>query len=277
MQAEKVQNQELKAHIRQTLKSTLQPVIEDPQGFLSRVLGDLSGKRNLSGRITLDNKNYWLKLLPANRSVTINRKLEQAWACSLALATFDIATPRCYLAAHLQQQFQGISGVIIYEYCSGGQTLRDYLSGSDSESRDRTYQQLGQFLRQFHDHGFRHRDLRFTNILYREKNNSDQASGKFMLVDVNRVKRYRNVRCLDRIRDIERLLMPEEKLFMFYRAYTGESSIAGEMTELAKKRLEFWLRLKKHSTYTGKLLTRLWYYYWEVRCYQRPIALAEKP
>lgn len=218
----------------------------------------------------------WLKWFPAKslhgsmRYFGREGKAGRAWHTVWALQQAGVNTPSALAVLEGASLSNRSQGIVIFEDIGDSNLLAELRQpGVLRDTRHQTmFRELGAFLKQFHDAGFRHRDLQGGNILVQVG-----EEYRFYLIDTNRMRRHRFLTPIQRIRDLERLAFRESELQAFVKGYqlphkTGDQTIA-----LLRQRRMLMQKFGKLPKPLGKVVYKLWYYAWEIRAYKRSIPL----
>ena len=137
----------------------------------------------------------------------------------------DRGLPTARPLAVLQRYRRGLprEGYLLFEYIAGAVELPDAVSQTTGIERRRLAETLGRLLRDVHDRGVSHRDLKAPNILV--------AGGEPVLIDLVGVRVGLNIQDAERIRNLARLnasfagsaLVTWADRLRFLRAYSSWS------------------------------------------------------
>jgi len=245
----------------------------DPEALFQQDGGErVRSKRNLTVRIRINGEAVWLKRFrpanPVDRFVYAVRpgKAVYAWNAAMALLENGFHAPRPVVGLRSAGRLGGAAGIVAFEDVAGATPLRQVLdaalareTGSELAS---VMGALGPCLRRFHDLGFRHRDLRSGNILA-----APEGDGwSFCFIDLNRLRIQPPLTTMQRLREVEKLGLPERGLIAFFEAYMPDRD-AHDMTALYTARVRHAGRLQRLPA--GKLVYKAWYYWWEARAFSR--------
>lgn len=243
----------------------------DPETLLQRQGREVAhSKRNLTVRTRVKGGALWVKRFrpasPVDRLVYAARpgKAVYAWNAAMALLENGFDTPRPRVGLRRAGRLGGAAGIIGFDEAAGYTTLREVLDGEPGARAElgSVMRALGSCLRRFHDLGFRHRDLRTRNILAAP--NGDGWS--FCFLDLNRLRVQPPLTTTQRLREVERLNLPEEGLAAFFETYMPGGDGA-RLAALYTGRVRYAERLERLPA--GGLIRKAWYYWWEMRAFSR--------
>ncbi len=173
------------------------------------------------------------------KSIVLHSKAYKAWRGSNQLKDCGIQTPVpvAFLekkhSLFLEQSFF-LSGMV-----RGIEEIR-HLFPSLSEDELRLFlKELARFLLYSHQQGILHRDLSDGNILVRK---DEHGKYIFYLIDTNRIRKKKRIRCLSRVKNLIRLGIPPASQREFLMQYLGK--------ERLNNLFWFWYKLNKNS-YSG--------------------------
>lgn len=227
-------------------------------------------RRNLVVRVRIGRTPVWIKRFrpshPVDRIVYAARpgKAVFAWNAAMALIDNGFCTPRPLFALRAAGRLGGASGMVAFQDIADhlplGRVLAEDAHGPSQ--RDRIMSELGTCLRRFHGLGFRHRDLRRGNILAA----ANDGGWSFCFLDLNRLRIQPPLTKIQRLREVERLHLPDAGLEAFFGAYTPEES-SEAMAAAYRARVDYADRLERLPA--GRLIRKAWYYSWELRAFSR--------
>lgn len=131
------------------------------------------------------------------RDVFRPTRAERAFKHGLALERAAVATPRVLAVGVQRCLCWPVRAYLITEYLTHALTLRQYLTRDGSLPRELGYR-LADLVAHLHAHGFSHRDLGATNILF-------DAQQQPCLIDLDGVREYGQLPPSRALRDLERL------------------------------------------------------------------------
>lgn len=233
----------------------------------SRIVRDA---RNVTVSATLAGRRMWIKRFQPSSAVDRmmyapgSGKAAYAWNASMALAEAGFCAPRPLIGLRGTGRLGGAEGIVALEDIDKGTPLGDLLADEAVPAADREglLRSLGRCLKRFHDTGFRHRDLRRGNILAVRANDG----WSFCFLDLNRLRVQAPLSCVQRLREVERLKLPENGLTEFFDAYMPERDSAAAAASY-RERTAYADKLESRPL--GRLLRKTWYYCWEVRAFSR--------
>ncbi|HSH42712.1 MAG TPA: lipopolysaccharide kinase InaA family protein [Arenicellales bacterium] len=243
----------------------------DPLSMLSQQGAQVArSRRNLTVKVEVGGRPVWIKRFrasgPIDRLLYAVRagKAVYAWNAAMALLEQGFCTPRPLFGLRAAGRLRGADGIIGFEDLAGHRSLRELLQDAEAtpQRRDRLVRSLGEVLRRFHDRGFRHRDLRQGNILAAELD----GGWRFCLLDLNRLRVQPPLSTIQRLREVEKLNLPEDVLAAFFSAYMPERD-SSETAAACRNRILYADRLERLPM--GRLLRKAWYYSWELRAFSR--------
>ncbi|MDZ7839422.1 MAG: lipopolysaccharide kinase InaA family protein [Gammaproteobacteria bacterium] len=227
-------------------------------------------QRNLTARVHIGGRPVWVKQFrpsdPVDRLMYALRpgKAVYAWNAAMALIEIGLCTPKPLLGLRSAGRLGGASSLIAFEDMGDRPPLRRLLADDlrQPSERDRLMSELGLCLRHFHDRGFRHRDLRQSNILV----SRGCGSWSFCFLDLNRLRVQAPLTVIQRLREVEKLGFPADGLVPFFDAYMPDRD-SEEMAAVYMERNRYANRLE--SLPVGRLIRKAWYYCWELRAFAR--------
>lgn len=231
----------------------------------ARVVRD---RRNLTARVSIGDRAVWIKLFrPADvldRFLYARRvgKAANAWNAAMALMSAGFCTPRPIIGLRRNGKQGGAEGIVAFEDLGGHVSLERLLAdeSADPAAHAKLMFALGECLRQFHDQGFRHRDLRRGNILVARSGDG----WTFCFLDLNRLRIQRRLSYMQRLREVEKLNLPALDLAAFFDAYMPDEN-STRMADIYRDRVEYADHLE-HLPH-GRLFRKAWYYGWELRTF----------
>ncbi|MCX7011542.1 MAG: hypothetical protein NTW86_03065 [Candidatus Sumerlaeota bacterium] len=191
-------------------------------------------------------------------------KAQRAWNMAFALLGEGLETPRPLLGLRGKGAGGGASGLLATE--DAGQTvavrqlLREWAPGS--AERARLIEDLASFVAQLHSRGFCHRDLSGGNILARELGPGRLA---FLLIDINRMRRFGALTAHQRLRDLERIRLDESDIEVFFSAYSAGCPDAGTLRAAYRARAERYRRMRETRSLVERLALKARYYWDDLR------------
>lgn len=244
---------------------------EDPASLFRQEDAEIvRAQRNLTARVHIGGRPVWVKQFrpsdPVDRLVYAVRpgKAVYAWNAAMVLIENGFCTPKPLLGLRSAGRLGGASGVIAFEDMGDRPPLRRLLADDSRQAseRDRLMSELGLCLRRFHDRGFRHRDLRQSNILA----SREGGSWSFCFLDLNRLRVQAPLTGIQRLREVEKLGFSVDGLVPFFDAYMPDRD-SEEMAAVYMERNRYANRLE--SLPAGRLIRKAWYYSWELRAFGR--------
>lgn len=244
---------------------------QDPESLLrdpgARVV---RSRRNLTLRLWVAGRPLWLKRFrpagPVDHFVYAVRpgKAVYAWNAAMALRERGFHTPRPLVGLRAAGRLGGAAGIVAFEEVAAGQALDHWLTRLPPASarRGRLLAALGAELKRFHDQGLRHRDLRQGNI-FASRAGPDWV---FHYLDLNRLRVQAPLDTTQRLRELERLKLPDADLAAFFATCMPDCDVA-VMAAAYRDRVGFAARLEHLPL--GRLAYKTWYYCWELRAFSR--------
>jgi tRNA A-37 threonylcarbamoyl transferase component Bud32 len=225
-------------------------------------------RRNLTAKVSIGDRPAWIKLFrpsgALDRLLYARRsgKAVYAWNAAMALMEAGFCTPRPLIGLRRTGTDGGAEGIVAFEDLGGHVSLARLLADEspDTDAHAKLMFALGECLRSFHDHGFRHRDLRRGNILVAHSGDG----WSFCFLDLNRLRIQRRLNSMQRLREVEKLNLPALDLPMFFDAYMPDENSA-RMAETYRERVEYADHLEHLPQ--GRLVRKAWYYVWELRTF----------
>jgi len=187
-------------------------------------------------------------------------KAQRAWNMAFELLGEGLETPRPLLGLRGTGFDGGARGLLVTE--DAGQTtalrqlLRQWTPGS--AGRARLVEDLASFVAQLHSRGFCHRDLSGGNILARELGPGRLA---FLLIDINRMRRFSALTTHRRLRDLERIRLDEGDIEVFFSAYSAGCEDAGALRAVYRERADRYRRMRKTHSLVERLALKARYYW----------------
>ncbi|MGA8258640.1 MAG: lipopolysaccharide kinase InaA family protein [Arenicellales bacterium] len=225
-------------------------------------------RRNLTARVPIGDRWVWIKLFrpsdALDRFLYARRpgKAAYAWNAAMMLMKAGFCTPRPLIGLRRQGKDGGAEGIVAFEDLAGHVPLARLFGDESPEegAHARLMYELGDCLRRFHDHGFRHRDLRQGNILVARTGDG----WSFCFLDLNRLRIQRRLNDIQRLREVEKLNLPALDLPAFFDAYMPDENSAN-MAEAYLERVDFADHLEHLPQ--GRLIRKAWYYSQELRAF----------
>jgi hypothetical protein len=249
-------------------------ILEDPTRLFDAPGVELVREdRNRTARVELDDRVLWVKQFrPALAWVRYrfrSDKASRAWTAAMALRSCGISSPRPLLVLQGTGFRHWGQGLIAMEDIPDSDSLKSLWPRLEAEERRSLLTQLAHAAGNLHRHGFRHRDLNSTNILVTRPVGDEY---EIHLIDVNRIRRYRQLDDEARLRDLVRLAVIDDDPEAFFCAYGGVTAGARLAAAYRRRRTTI-RRLRRLPPPLGRIARKLWYYSGEIKGLRRSLPL----
>jgi serine/threonine protein kinase len=186
-------------------------------------------------------KEFFPRGLNRLKTVYLPSKARKAWKGSVALMERDLPTPVPVAYLEIRSAFFVQESCFLTVLVEGVEEIRPLFRQLSPDKLKTLLRALARHMDRCHEEGILHRDLSDGNILVR---NSAQDEPVFFLIDTNRIRLKKNLRILQRIKNLTRLGVPRAFQVYFLEQYTGTHGL--------KKWMWYWYRFSKLS-YTGHI------------------------
>lgn len=255
--------------IDRSLHDALPPALREKPWEMAVIPGAvvIRDKRNLTLRLDAalpaPFDTLWIKSYARSGLSPPSRKAVKTWNAALALRAHAIATPRPLMALSRGSKV----ALTVTEHVTDSQPLAALVRRGAHPVPDpaAAMHELGGMLRRFHDHGFQHRDLTTANLLVHR--HGERLS--FVLIDINRLRRYAPLNRSQRLRDLERLHLPGGMLLEMCRGYRDAPGEAERLAQAILSRQRHRDALGRLPRPLGRVAVKLWYYLRELGTWRK--------